>query len=247
MSSPTRLSGSGRRRLLASAAAVLLVAAGGAVAVAFSAQHHAPRPPASAALPSAGGQMSTTGGDIASAPGTPSNVQAPPAPPAPPSSAASATPARSTATPSAISIPAIGVHHALLQLGLNSDGTLEVPPMSDVAAPGWYRGSPTPGQAGPAVILGHIDGTSGERGVFYGLGALRPGDTVDVARSDGTVAVFRIDGVNSYAKDAFPTLTVYGNTADAQLRLITCGGPFENQHYLDDVVVFATLTGTHPA
>ena len=139
------------------------------------------------------------------------------------------------------------MHHALLQLGLNSDGTLEVPPMSDVSAPGWYRNSPTPGQVGPAVILGHIDGTTGEKGVFYGLGALRPGDAVSVTRSDGTVAVFRIDGVNKYPKSAFPTLTVYGNTANPQLRLITCGGPFEHHHYLDDIVVYATLTGIHPA
>jgi sortase (surface protein transpeptidase) len=139
------------------------------------------------------------------------------------------------------------VHHSLLQLGLNTDGTLEVPPLSDVAYPGWYRGSPTPGQVGPAVILGHIDGTTGEKGVFYGLGALRPGDTVSVDRSDHTVAVFRVVGVNEYAKNAFPTLTVYGNTPDPQLRLITCGGAFEHQHYLDDVVVFATLAGTHPA
>ncbi|MGW8730919.1 class F sortase [Streptomyces sp. NPDC055808] len=152
-------------------------------------------------------------------------------------------------TPTAISIPAIGVHHALLSLGQNKDGTLEVPPMSDVSAPGWYRNSPTPGQVGPAVILGHIDGTTGAKGVFYALGALRPGDTVSVTRSDRTVAVFRIDGVNTYPKDAFPTLTVYGNTPNSQLRLITCGGRFDRatQHYLDNTVAYATLTGAHPA
>jgi sortase (surface protein transpeptidase) len=150
-------------------------------------------------------------------------------------------------TPVAISIPAIGVHHALLSLGQNPDGTLQVPPMSEVSAPGWDRNSPTPGQVGPAIILGHIDGTTGAEGVFYALGALRPGDTVSVTRSDATVAVFRIDGVNKYPKDAFPTLTVYGNTTNPQLRLITCGGPFDRatQHYLDNTVAYATLTGTH--
>jgi sortase (surface protein transpeptidase) len=250
MSWLTRLLGNGRRRLPASAAAVLLIAAAGMLAAAVSDQHHAPQPAASAALPGGGAPGATTGGGPPSTSGTPATTPKHAAPPAPASSAAPATaPAVPAATPTAISIPAIGVHHALLSLGLNPDGTLEVPPMSDVASPGWYRNSPVPGQPGPAVILGHIDGTTGAKGVFYGLGALRPGDTVNITRSDGTVAVFRIDGVDKYAKDAFPTLTVYGNTAGAQLRLITCGGRFDHQsrHYLDNIVVFATLTGTHPA
>ncbi|GAA4102142.1 MULTISPECIES: class F sortase [Streptomyces] len=242
MSSSTRLFGSGRRRLLASAATVLLLAAGGSLAVGASSQHHAPRPPASAGLPPAGPATAPAAGSHAPDPaGSPSGVTAPPAPSAPADLAARAV------TPTAISIPAIGVHHTLLSLGQNPDGTLEVPPMSDVAAPGWDRNSPVPGQIGPAVVLGHIDGTTGARGVFYALGALRPGDTVSVTRSDGTVAVFRIDGVDTYPKDAFPTLTVYGNTADPQLRLITCGGRFDRatQHYLDNTVAYATLTGTH--
>ncbi|MFC1415827.1 class F sortase [Streptacidiphilus cavernicola] len=249
MSRLTRLFGSGRRRLLASAAAVLLLASGGTLAVGFSSQQPAPQPPASAGLPA----TSLPAPDPTTAPaataGTPSTTTGPsgvPAVPVPPSSAVPTAPA---ATPVAISIPAIGVHHTLLKLGQNPDGTLEVPPLTNVAFPGWYRNSPAPGQIGPAVVVGHIDGTGGVRGVFYDLGALRPGDTVSISRSDGTVAVFRIDGVNRYPKDAFPTLTVYGNTTNAQLRLITCSGPFDHatQHYLDDTVVYATLTGTHPA
>ncbi|WP_063774409.1 class F sortase [Streptacidiphilus rugosus] len=220
MSWAARQFGRGRRRLLASAAAALLTAAGGTVALGLSGQQHAPQPPASAALPAAAPRATTS---------------------------VPTAPAAHAATPTAISIPAIGVHHALLSLGQNSDGTLQVPPMSDVSAPGWDRNSPSPGQVGPAVIVGHIDGTTGAEGVFYALGALRPGDTVAVTRSDGTVAVFRIDGVNTYSKAAFPTLTVYGNTTDPQLRLITCGGRFDHatQHYLDNTVAFATLTGIH--
>ncbi|QMU77240.1 class F sortase [Streptacidiphilus sp. PB12-B1b] len=244
-----RLFGSGRRRLLASAAAVLLVASGGTLAVGFSSQHHAPQPPASAGLPATGLPAPDPTPAPAGAQGASSTITGPsnvPAVPAPPSSAARTAPAL---TPVSISIPAIGVYHTLLKLGQNPDGTLEVPPLSNVAFPGWYRNSPAPGQIGPSVIVGHIDGTGGVQGVFYDLGALRPGDTVNISRSDGTVAVFRIDGVNRYPKDAFPTLTVYGNTTNAQLRLITCSGPFDHatQHYLDDTVVYATLTGTHRA
>ncbi|SEM18395.1 class F sortase [Streptacidiphilus jiangxiensis] len=236
MSWLTRLSGRGRRRLLASAATALLLAAGGTLAAGISGQQHAPRPPASAALPSSNPPNLPPAATPARAPGP---IGGP--------SAVPPLPAIRAVTPTAISIPAIGVHHALLSLGQNSDGTLQVPPLSDVSAPGWDRDSPVPGQVGPAVVVGHIDGTTGAEGVFYSLGALRPGDTVSITRSDGTVAVFRIDGVNVYAKDAFPTLTVYGNTTDPQLRLITCGGRFDHatQHYLDNTVAFATLTGIH--
>jgi len=235
MSAVKRLTGGGRRLLLAVAATVLMLAAVVVLAAGVSGQHHAPQPPASAALPAAG------------ASGSPGGM---PVVPAPPSSAApETTPATPAPAPVSIAIPAIGVHHTLIQLGQNSDGTIEVPPLKDPSVPGWYRYSPPPGQVGPAVIVGHIDGTTGAEGVFYNLGALRPGDTVEVTRSDGTVATFRIDGVNKYAKDKFPTLTVYGNTTNAQLRLITCAGPFDHQtqHYLDDIVVYATLTDIHPA
>ena len=251
MSLLTRLFGSGRRRLLASAAAVLLLASVGTLVLGLSAQHHPPQPPASAALPASGvpdaasaaGSSPGTGGS----PSTSKPAATPSPTPTPTPSPSPSTPAAPAATPTAISIPEIGVSHSLIQLGQNSDGTIQTPPLTAPEVPGWYRYSPAPGQVGPAVIVGHIDGTTGAEGVFYNLGALRPGETVDVTRSDHTVAVFRIDGVNKYAKSSFPTLTVYGNTTNPQLRLITCAGPFENQHYLDDIVVYATLTGTHPA
>ena len=63
------------------------------------------------------------------------------------------------------------------------------------------------------------------------------------------MAVFAVDRVEQYRKDDFPTIEVYGNTDDAQLRLITCGGDFDSgaRSYEDNVIVFATLTGTRPA
>lgn len=243
MSWLTRLFDGGRRRLLASAAAVFLAASAGTLALGLSAQHHPPQPPTSAALPTTGVPQpaSTAGTGVgASSRSSASKAQTVPSPTTP-------TPPAPVAEPTGISIPKIGVSHSLIELGQNSDGTIQVPPLTAPAVPGWYRYSPKPGQVGPAVIVGHIDGTTGAQGVFYNLGALRPGDTVDITRSDNTVAVFRVDGVNKYAKSSFPTLTVYGNTTNPQLRLITCAGPFENQHYQDDIVVYATLTGTHPS
>ena len=150
--------------------------------------------------------------------------------------------------PVALDIPSIDVHSSLLSLGLNADGTIEVPSGTSYDEAGWYRFSPTPGSLGPAVILGHV--SSGARGasVFFELALLRPGDRVRVTRRDRSIAVFEITGVGRYPKDRFPTQLVYGNTDHAALRLITCGGSFDPStgHYRDNVVVFASLVDRTP-
>ena len=148
-----------------------------------------------------------------------------------------------------VDIPAIGVHSRLLRLGVNSDGTIQVPPLrtrADEAA--WYKYSATPGQIGTSVIEGHVDNYPGPA-VFFRLGALRPGDRVDVTLADGITAVFRVTGVRQYAKSRFPAKTIYGATGYAALHLITCGGAFDyaTGHYLSSTVVFASLTSSRRA
>ena len=145
--------------------------------------------------------------------------------------------------PTALDIPAIGVHSPLLQLGINPDGTVQVPPLERDSRAGWLSASPTPGEVGPAVLLGHINSAQYGPGVFARLAALRPGQPVRVTRADGTVAQFVVDRVASYRKDAFPSLQVYGNTPNPQLRLITCGGVFDRaaRSYESNTVVYAHL------
>ncbi|HEY7046404.1 MAG TPA: class F sortase [Jatrophihabitantaceae bacterium] len=149
----------------------------------------------------------------------------------------------SASMPTRLDIAAIGVHSPLLQLGVNPDGTVQVPPLAKDSRAGWYRYSPTPGQLGPAVILGHVDSAKYGPGVFYRLHDLRPGDIVDVTRADSSRARFRVARVAEYPKARFPTDEVYGNVDHAALRLITCGGDFDRSsgNYLDNVVVFADL------
>jgi Sortase domain len=146
------------------------------------------------------------------------------------------------ARPAWVSVPAIGVRTKLVYLGLNKNGTLQVPASTAVA--GWFTGSPRPGAVGSAVIAGHVDSHTGP-GIFYWLRTLRPGDRVYVGRASGTMAVFTVTSVRMYAKDQFPTAAVYGSVPDAELRLITCGGVFDRslRSYLSNVVVFARLTG----
>lgn len=149
--------------------------------------------------------------------------------------------------PVSVDIPAIGVHSQLLRLGVNADGTVQVPSLAtsaDEAA--WFKYSATPGQIGSSVIEGHVDSYDGPA-VFFRLGALRPGDTIDVTLADGVTAIFRVTGVREYAKDAFPSKTIYGTANYAALRLITCGGSFDpaTRHYLSSTVVYASLTSSH--
>jgi hypothetical protein len=145
--------------------------------------------------------------------------------------------------PLRVDIPAIGVRTQLLDLGLNSDGTIAVPSLStDAGEAAWYKYSATPGQIGSSVIEGHVDSYGGPA-VFFRLGALHPGDTIDVTLTDGVTAIFRVTGVREYPKAEFPDRLVYGPTDYAALRLITCGGDFDSAtgHYLSSTVVFAEL------
>jgi hypothetical protein len=142
--------------------------------------------------------------------------------------------------PVGLGIPRIGVHSTdIVDLGFQKDGSIEVP--LDPDSPGWFTPGPSPGQVGPAVIAGHVDGESGPA-VFYRLGELRPGDRVTVDRQDGTTATFVIDRVETFEKDAFPTREVYGSTDRAELRLITCSGQYDDEEgYLSNTVAFAHL------
>ncbi|MGB3761970.1 MAG: class F sortase [Ornithinimicrobium sp.] len=143
-----------------------------------------------------------------------------------------------------MSIPAIGVSSVIDPMGLNADGSLEVPargPSYDHA--GWFTGSPPPGEPGPAVLLGHVNGRGGAPSVFSRLSELKVGDVVSVDRSDGSARTFRVYRTEQYPKDAFPTTAVYGDTDGSELRLITCAGVWDAEvhHYQDNTVVYARL------
>lgn len=138
--------------------------------------------------------------------------------------------------PVSVAIPSIDVRSDLVQLGLEADGSAEVP--EDPQLAGWFTGGPRPGDAGPAVIAGHVDTKSGPA-VFARLDELVPGDEVEVTTSTGTVR-FVADRTEQVPKDDFPTDRVYGPAPGDQLRLITCGGSFDGSigHYRDNVVVY---------
>lgn len=150
-------------------------------------------------------------------------------------------PRKAVAAPAGLSVPAIGLDvGGPERLGLDPAGRLTAP--VDYDRIGWYAAGPKPGEAGPAVIVGHVDSFRGPA-VFFRLREMRAGQEIRVPRADGTRARFVVDAVRSYPKNAFPSDEVYGPTANAQLRLITCGGAFDRdvRSYQDNVVVFASV------
>lgn len=230
-----------RRALVAAAVAAVLVIGGGtAIAVAATSQKSAPQPPAAAQTPAPTTSAAPSPGRSTPAPSTAHATGHQP-------TFTTRGPLLPRAAPTALSIPAINVHSSLLQLGINADHSVQVPPLERDSRAGWYKYSPTPGQLGPAILLGHIDSAKYGPGIFFELGKLKPGDPVSVTRADGTVAVFRIDKVAEYPKSTFPTLEVYGNIDHAGLRLITCGGKFDfsSHNYEDNIVAYASLVSSH--
>lgn len=218
------LSGTGRRLRFTAVAAALLVAL-----TACGGADPAPAPGATTSAPST----------ASSAP--PAQTTAPVAEP-PTAEAAEPSLTMAASTPVRVSIPAIDRTADLIETGIRDDRTLEVPPDEEGSPASWFTGSPTPGERGAAVLLGHVNSLSDDSGVFYDLQALQPGDEVSVTRADGSTAVFEVYRAESFAKDTFPTRAVYYPVPEAELRLITCDNlDGSSPGFPNNFVVFARL------
>jgi Sortase domain len=162
---------------------------------------------------------------------------------------------RPVADPIAISIPKIGARSELIKLGLNADGSLEVPPVDQPGLGGWYAGADVnadgdeikPSQRGSSVVAAHVDGVvngrKGQPGLFFKLHELVAGDEVFVDQADGGQLRFLVERVQQVDKDSFPTAAVYEADDMPRLNLITCGGAFDRAagHYVANQIVFTTL------
>ncbi|WP_371671732.1 class F sortase [Streptomyces sp. NBC_00289] len=145
------------------------------------------------------------------------------------------------AAPARVAVPSIGVSSSLMELGLNADRTVEVPPAEKGMTAGWYTGGAVPGQAGAAVIIGHNDTRFG-KAVFHDLKKIDKGADITVTDDRGKASHFTVTATESVSKNSFPTEKVYGPTEDHALRLITCDGDFDAQgHPVNNLIVYATL------
>ncbi|MEU8978410.1 class F sortase [Streptomyces sp. NPDC048309] len=181
------------------------------------------------------GISAPTTGDIAA-------VGRPPEMPLPP-----ARPPMGEARPQRLDIPVMGVQAPVVARGLDAQGAIDPPPFDQPGVVGWYAAGVTPGAAGAALLVGHVD-TETRPAVFYKLSAVRPGETVRVIRDDGTVAEFTVDDVQVLPREHFDAQQAYGvrKPGRAELRLVTCGGTFDraSRSYTANVIVSAYLTGS---
>jgi sortase (surface protein transpeptidase) len=150
--------------------------------------------------------------------------------------------------PTKIVIPAIGVSAPIHGVGKDKDGSVATPSLNLRNEAGWYREGPSPGQFGPAIVVGHVD-TKDKPAVFHRLKDLEPGAKVEIVRRDRQVAVFEVNSVEQFSKEALPVARVYHDFSRPSLRLITCGGAWVGGEmgYADNVVVFASLVSSHKA
>jgi Sortase (surface protein transpeptidase) len=160
--------------------------------------------------------------------------------PASPSSQPTLAPL-SRSEPVRIRIPRIKVDAKVIPVGLNADGTVQVPSLKQARHAGWYRLGVSPGEVGNAVVVGHVDSAAIGPAVFFRLGALKPEDRIEVNRADGTVVRFRVESVRSYPKTKLPAELVYGTADTPRLQVITCGGTFDRKKrsYPNNIVVSA--------
>ncbi|WP_326705686.1 class F sortase [Streptomyces cyaneofuscatus] len=150
------------------------------------------------------------------------------------------------AAPRSVEVPSVGIDAPVVRRGLDRDGAIDPPPYDLPQTAGWYGKGTEPGAEGAALIVGHVD-TETKPAVFYGLSAVRPGEKVKVTREDGSVAEFTVDDVQVVTRERFDAEKAYGPRVDgrAELRLITCGGKYDqkSRSYTANVVVSAYLTG----
>lgn len=195
-------------------------------------------PPMAPVTPAATASEADSQPETAEVPPEDSDAQAPAAKPA-----SRPGPALPRSAPNRLDIPSIGVSAPFTALSLNAQGTLVPPPDTDNNLVGWYKAGPSPGERGNAIVAGHVDTKTGPA-VFSMLSTLEAGAKVTITRDDGILATFVVDEVRTFKKKDFPDREVYGDTNDAQLRVITCGGAYDHtvKDYTANVVAFAHLS-----
>ena len=125
--------------------------------------------------------------------------------------------------PRVITISKIGVRARVLQMGVNSDGSMQAP--INIFDAGWYTGSVKPGQLGAAAIVAHASGPT-HQGLFGRLDSLGAGDAIQVERGDGSVLNYEVVKTETVALDQVDMNAFLRPTdgVNEGLNLMTCAG-----------------------
>jgi sortase A len=138
-----------------------------------------------------------------------------------------------------LKIPKIKIDSNIVDVGLASDGTMEMTKsLGDV---GWYRLGQHPGEVGSAVIAGHYGWDNGVAAVFNDLSKLRAGDTLSVEDAKGVTTTFIVRESKSYDPKSDASRVFSSNDGKSHLNLVTCDGVWNeaSASYSKRLVVFA--------
>lgn len=133
----------------------------------------------------------------------------------------------------------VGIDMDVTDVGLLSDGTLEIPERAAIA--GWYRAMAAPGEDdGVALFAAHVDDPYG-LGPFASLRKISEGAEVDVALDDGETVKYRVSAVEETSKENVDFERILDGSLGHHLVMVTCGGEFDwdTRHYEDNVIVWA--------
>lgn len=175
---------------------------------------------------------------LASASASPSPTSTPSAAPSP---TASASP-ELIPVPTKVRIPALDVDTTVVRVGLDKHQNMEIP--EDIRIVGWYDlGVPPGADTGSAVLVAHRDGRVQGRGVFYSVGSLKPGNKIEVTRSDGSSLKYEVVATELINKKGFTKAApeLFAVDGPHRLTLISCGGYYDgdNGGYQANVIVTA--------
>src|SRR6266487_3403488 len=152
---------------------------------------------------------------------------------------ASLTPAPASWMPARLRISALHIDASVINVGTNSAGGMAAPTSKTIHSPYWtsvfwYAPGVAPGQAGNAVIAGHVDRVGGDPAIFWSLGSLKAGDTLSVLTLEGKSLQFMVKRVVTYPATA-PSQevinAVFGPSNEHHLNLITCSGVWTSNGY----------------
>jgi len=144
--------------------------------------------------------------------------------------------------PIRIRIPSIEVDASVVDVGLGKTGNMAVPLSYSDA--GWYRYGPKPGEAGSAVLDGHIDNGFGLPAVFARLKELKEGDDIYIETKEGETLHFVVETAETYDVAHVPLEKLFNRDDTARLNLVTCEGEWlaEEKMYDERHVVYAVLS-----
>lgn len=144
-----------------------------------------------------------------------------------------------------LSVEAINVQASTGRYGVDRFGRLDVP--QDATTIGWHPAySALPGSGGATFLAAHYE-YAGRAGIFFQLSDLRPGDTIAVQLSDGTVERYVVSSALDYELGVIDMgALLRGREGMESLTLMTCSGRFVDGTYDYRTVVLAEKATPSP-